>query len=133
MVGTHFNDGHFILLLYGQQAEWHPNVVVQIPCRCPALETRTQYSMEKLLGGGLSIASRQTDDRNVEPFPMVSGKVLESLQSIFSDQYAFVLNASIFIHDHERRLFFEHLGNKVIGIEAISTHCKKNITSCHLT
>ena len=58
VIGPHFHNGDFGVVLNGKQGQWNPNVIVEVAFGGNSSVFFGEHGIDKLLGSGLPITAR---------------------------------------------------------------------------
>jgi hypothetical protein len=118
VIGPHFHEGKFSVDGHRQQGEGHAYVVVQIAMGGVHVHILAQYSPDKLLRGGLSIAPCQAKDGGLEAPSVGLSQELQCGETIRYLHDARSLNGGV-VHDGGGTSFGYGLMGKSVSIEAL--------------
>ena len=127
VVGAHFYDHQARLRRCAKEGQRDPNVVVQIPLGGVDVESACKHIAQEFLGGGFSIASRQTEYWAIPFLSNHPGKLLHGVQDVVDDGGLWMSFPHPIFCDDVLGAKFQGLRDKIIRIKARSLERPKHL------
>ena len=136
VVGTHLDDGKFVLRLHLEEGQRHADLIVQIAFGGQHVELSTKHRADQFLGRGLAIRSSDANDLNgtlpvAELLAMMGSQLLECGEDIGHEERS-LLTAACIIDDSKRSTLCKHLIHIGIAIETLALQCKEDLPRLNL-
>ena len=126
MVGAHFDYRELRVCGKPEQSKGYPDMVIQITgCTYDIILTR-EHCMDQFLGGGFSVGTGYSDDRDVKTAAMMPGKVLQCGKNIFNQNATWTDFIFRFINDHPGGALQECGGSVMIPVKTLAFQGKED-------
>ena len=136
VIGTHLDDGKFMLGLHLKEGQRHTDLIVQIAFGGQHVELLTQHRADQFLGRCLSVCSRDANDLDgtlpvAELLAMIGSQLLKCGEHIGHEESSLLL-ATCIINHGKRSTFLEHFIHIGIAIETLSLQRKEDLPGLDL-
>ena len=125
MAGTHLDHRQLMRLTKTKQCQRHANMIIQVAFRIKQVILGGKDRRDQFLGRRLTVRTRNTDHRQAQPVPMLSGQRLQCPQGIV-DQDRTIARQILGIIDHRiGATFLQSRRRVLVPIETLALQGKE--------